>query len=392
MTSHRPAPPPATGARPAPTPSATDGLVSRLPAGTLDLAARLLDDAAAAADRAGLDPGRIRAGDAADHLTRPVQLVDDWPGPTPPLPIGGGAVHADLIDDDWETFARLRSILPDERLNPESVAAAAQEWRLPIVPYRPLPTTDRPRWRVPARGRAAPDPDRRPAGRRPLVVDLSALWAGPLATSLLAGAGARVVKVDPSCRPDAFGQHPRLHAHLNGDKEVVDLDLRRDPDRRRFEQLCSRADLLVDSFSRRVLPNLGYGPDALRRCNPRLATLSIVAFDAHRPQSHWVCYGPGVHAMAGLGTVEGLDGPRFEPAPIAYPDALAGLRAAGVAFGLLATGRPTDHQEATLAGAIEPLVDIARSRLTAAGTAAVTGDGPGRDGGVDQRPVGGKVR
>ena len=48
----------------------------------------------------------------------------------------------------------------------------------------------------------------------PLVVDLAALWAGPLAASLLTMAGARVIKIESRTRPDAArrasGSRPRV--------------------------------------------------------------------------------------------------------------------------------------------------------------------------------------
>src|ERR1019366_7721703 len=52
--------------------------------------------------------------------------------------------------------------------------------------------------------------------RRPLVVDLSALWAGPRAGRLLAGWGAEVVKVEDPSRPDGFADGaPHFYERLN---------------------------------------------------------------------------------------------------------------------------------------------------------------------------------
>jgi hypothetical protein len=308
----------------------------------------------------------------ARRLVEPVLLVDDWPLPTQPLPVGRGAVHADLTDDDQELFAGLRHTLgrdaserdpiaADPPLEPETLAAAAQELRLPVTPYRDLAQARRSgvgansdtgstSWDRAPRGWARPDP---------LVVDLSALWAGPLATSLLAELGARVVKINPGCRPDGLGQHPPLYRALNGTKTIVDLDLRRRADRDQFESLLGQADLLVDSFSRRVMPNLGYGPDDLGTRFPTLSTLSIVAFPAGSAEQDWVAYGPGVHAASGLALDRGQARPR--PAPIAYPDALAGLAAFAAGSRALAAepDAPRHHHEVSLAGSLQPLVAAA---------------------------------
>ena len=63
-------------------------------------------------------------------------------------------------------------------------------------------------------------------GRRPLVVDFTAMWAGPLCAHLLARSGARVVTVESIDRPDgARIGDPRLHAelHRGHDRLLVDF-------------------------------------------------------------------------------------------------------------------------------------------------------------------------
>lgn len=382
--------------------------IDRLPAGAVEAARaslrRGLETAGATGDRrAWLDDAWLKA-----RLAAPLVLEADWPPPAPPLPVGDGAVHASLFGPDSEAFDRLRSALaaePGERLiaverlaaepgirlaaeleewgtAAERLAAEAQVWRLPVIPYRRLDQAvsalsarpDRP---------ASPgdkdgddkdgDPDlrersdqaalaqgrdrlerRRRRRDQPLVVDLTALWAGPLATALLADLGAEVVKVEPSARPDGTARHPAFYNHLNSAKQVVDLDLREDSDRRRFESLLDQADLLIDSFSRRVMPNLGYGRPALAGRWPRLAALSITAFPASAAEADWIAYGPGVHAAMGLG--DRGPGRAFEPAPVAYPDALAGLAAFAVSAELL-TRSPAIPvgSEVSLAAAVAPL-------------------------------------
>jgi hypothetical protein len=345
--------------------------LERLPPGTIELGAAYLARAGRAIGRTATI-GDLEA-EAADHILRPLILVDDWPDPTDPLPVGAGAVHADLIDADTDALARLRETLAesghgaDGSLDAEHLAAEAQLWRLAVTPYRR---------RNHARARAVPGlpPTETvlegavgPSWPKPLsdcvVLDLSALWAGPLATSLLAADGARVIKLDPSCRPDAFGVHRHLYQHLNGGKEIVDLDLRLSAHKDVFEQLVIESDLLVDSFSRRVMPNLGYGPDQLRALNPSLVTLSIAAFPAGTPEAGWISYGPGVHATSGLADSVGDPSAgrvRYRPAPIAYPDALAALAAYALAVEVIGSpvvgGAGSRHVEVSLLSAIAPLL------------------------------------
>jgi crotonobetainyl-CoA:carnitine CoA-transferase CaiB-like acyl-CoA transferase len=285
--------------------------------------------------------------------------------------VAGGWIHDEVIDADRDGFET--ALMSWFRDGPERVAAAAQELRWPVTPYRPLPSVAPPvGGETPVGATASRPAGRGRAGRRPpVVVDLTTHWAGPLATSLLAEAGAEVVKVDPEVRPDGFRSRPRLYHHLNRAKEVVDLDLREAGDRHRFEVLVAGADLLVESFSRRVLPNLGYDRDLLHHLNPGLATLSVRAFPTGTAEADWLAYGPGVHAASGLGLVSGSP----TPAPIAYPDLVAGVaayrRGVELLAGLVGPGRPgpgtAGTAEISLSGAIAPLVAEAVRRRDPSG-------------------------
>ena len=362
--------------------------INRLPAGTVEAARASLLRGLEAAGTVGerrnwLDDAWLEA-----RLVAPLVLEADWPPPASPLPVGDGAVHTALVGSDLEAFARLQTALADDSGQSgvaERLAAEAQIWRLPVTPYRRLDQAVRVfpalpgrlastgdedggrdfRERVPVqadaagsiggRGRLEGRPRRRD---QPLVVDLTALWAGPLTTALLADLGAEVVKVEPSVRPDGTARHRAFYNHLNSAKQVVDLDLREDLGRRRFEALLDRADLVIDSFSRRVMPNLGYGRPVLAARWPRLAALSITAFPSSVAEADWIAYGPGVHAAMGLG--DRGPGRAFEPAPVAYPDALAGLAAFAAAAELLARGPAAPvNSEVSLAAVVAPLTRLA---------------------------------
>ena len=62
------------------------------------------------------------------------------------------------------------------------------------------------------------------------MVELGSLWAAPLCGSLLAAAGADVVKVESIGRPDGARRGPPAFFDLlNGGKRSVALDLRPSP-------------------------------------------------------------------------------------------------------------------------------------------------------------------
>lgn len=97
----------------------------------------------------------------------------------------------------------------------------------------------------------------------PLVVDLSALWAGPLAGSLLAAAGARVVKIESSRRPDGARQgHAGFFALLNGMKEQRTLDFGDPAGLAALRALVRAADIVIEASRPRALRLFGIDAEA----------------------------------------------------------------------------------------------------------------------------------
>ena len=318
--------------------------------------AELLPRGVAEIARAWRDAGSALLGQPVDpdpsallrDLVLPLLVEPDWPRPSAPVAVKGGWVQADLIHDDRDSFERLRRLHP--HAGPEGLSAAAQEWRLPVVPYR------KQAWRVAKEAACVGEGE---AGRHEgtldgvKVVDLTSLWAGPLATRLLADAGASVTKIDPACRPDGFRQRSALYRELNAGKQIIDLDLGDASDRHAFEALVADADLLVDSFSRRVLPNFGYGRSELRALNPRASRISIVGFPRGCVEQDWLAYGTGIHAVSGHGMSTG----QATATPVAWPDPLSGYAAFARALEVL--GSPS-HVEISLVSSAAAVSRAAR--------------------------------
>ena len=116
------------------------------------------------------------------------------------------------------------------------------------------------------------------------VLDFSTLLPGPLATLILAEAGARVIKVE---RPGGeemrgyaprFGRESALFALLNRGKESLVGDLKRKADRARVLELARGADVLVEQFRPGVMARLGLGYEALSALNPRLVYCSLTGY------------------------------------------------------------------------------------------------------------------
>ena len=112
-----------------------------------------------------------------------------------------------------------------------------------------------------------------------LVLDFSTLLPGPLATLLLAEAGAEVVVI---ARPGA-GEMPWL-AQLNRGKQRLVLDLKAPADRQRLEPMLARADVLVEQFRPGVMGRLGLAYDAVASINPKIVYCSITGYGQDGPK------------------------------------------------------------------------------------------------------------
>jgi hypothetical protein len=141
----------------------------------------------------------------------------------------------------------------------------------------------------------------RPAGHRPLVVDLSAIWAGPLCGHLLWLAGAEVIKVESRKRPDMIRiSDPQTFSIVNQGKDCVDVDLADPGQRDRLVALIRRADIVLESSRPRALRQLGIDAEALVREVPGLVWLSITGHGATGEPANWVGVGNDCAVAGGL--------------------------------------------------------------------------------------------
>jgi hypothetical protein len=164
----------------------------------------------------------------------------------------------------------------------------------------------------------------------PLVVDLSAMWAGPLAANLLHRAGARVIGVEDVHRPDgARGGPPRFYADLHAGHEQRRLDFRDPSGRAALAGLIDRADVLVEASRPRALRELGFTPEDFLGARPGRTWVSITGYGRDRFEGARVAFGDDAAVAGGL-VAHGVDGiPVFCGDAIADP--LTGLWSATAA-------------------------------------------------------------
>ncbi|HEY3697855.1 MAG TPA: CoA transferase, partial [Spongiibacteraceae bacterium] len=108
------------------------------------------------------------------------------------------------------------------------------------------------------------------------VLDLSWGVAGPMATMLLADAGADVIKVEPE-GGDPFRFQLGYKVWQRGKRSII-LNLKDEADRDVFLQLIADADVLVESFAPGTTAKLGIDYDTLSALNPGLIYASVTAY------------------------------------------------------------------------------------------------------------------
>jgi hypothetical protein len=180
-----------------------------------------------------------------------------------------------------------------------------------------------------------------------LVVDFSALWAGPLCGHLLGLAGAHVVKVETPSRPDGARRgQADFYRLLHGGQRSVVLDPDTASGRRALAALVAAADIVIEASRPRALA--GFGLDAHAAVASGTTWISLTA--AGR-ESGRIGFGDDVAASAGLVAWDENGLPVFCGDAIADP--LTGITAAARALTTPADGSGLLH-------------DIAMSEVVAA--------------------------
>ncbi len=140
-----------------------------------------------------------------------------------------------------------------------------------------------------------------------LVLDFSTLLPGPVATLLLAEAGAEVIKIErPGSGEELRGFEPRFadtsvyFAMLNRGKRSIAIDLKAPDAVSRLRPLIESADVVVEQFRPGVMDRLGLGYDALSAINPRIVYCAITGYGQTGPKAQVAAHDLNYQADAGL--------------------------------------------------------------------------------------------
>jgi len=218
------------------------------------------------------------------------------------------------------------------------------------------------------------------------IIDFTAFWAGPLATQILAGLGADVIKIEGLQRPDGMrfsgGKGPGtdqwwewgpVFLCSNNDKRDVTLELSRPEARDVALRLIQGSDLVIDNFSPRVMGNLGLEWPDIRAASPRTVMIRMPAFGLDGPWRDRVGFAQTMEQASGMAWMTGpAAGAPVIPRGVCDP--IAGLHAAFAAIIALesrdATGRGMQVEcamiEAALNVAAEPLLEYSAHGISLA--------------------------
>ena len=192
----------------------------------------------------------------------------------------------------------------------------------------------------------------------PLIIDLSALWAGPLCAHLLGLMGGWVIKVESSRRPDASREGaPALFARLNQGKRSVLLDFRTPRGVKALSGLLRRADIVITGSRPRALQQLGIDADSIINNEKGDGALwvAITGYGVNGDNARRVAFGDDAAIAGGL-----FYQPRGHLGPNACPPEFYGDAIADPLTGLHATLAATHFWRAGQSGLLGvALADVA---------------------------------
>ena len=187
-----------------------------------------------------------------------------------------------------------------------------------------------------------------------LVLDFSTLLPGPMATLMLAEAGAEVVKIE---RPGGeemrryvprWGRESVNFAMLNRGKKSLVLDLKQETDKARLGPLLERADILVEQFRPGVMARLGLDPETVRKINPGIVYCSITGFGQSGPKRDIAAHDLNYIGETGVLSLSMGPGDRPVVPPVLMADIAAGAYPAVLNILLALRERDRTGEGATL--------------------------------------------
>ena len=203
------------------------------------------------------------------------------------------------------------------------------------------------------------------------VLDISTLFAGPLAATFLGDFGADVIKVEHPTKPDAARGHGPAKNGVNlwwktlgRNKRTVTINLGSAEGAALLLRLVADADVLVENFRPGTLERWGIGPAELLAANPRLVIARVTAFGQVGPYSGRPGFGSLAEAMSGFAALTGEpDGPPTLP-PFGLADGIAALATSYAIMVALRSAEATGVGQVVDMAIIEPILMLLGGQIT----------------------------
>jgi crotonobetainyl-CoA:carnitine CoA-transferase CaiB-like acyl-CoA transferase len=206
------------------------------------------------------------------------------------------------------------------------------------------------------------------------VLDLTAFWAGPSATHILAMLGAEVIHVESTTRPDGarmiagipvtedqWWEKCPIFRALNTNKKSVTLDFQTERGRELLKQLIATSDVIVENYTPRVLDQIGLDYDRVRALRPDIVMVRMPGFGLTGPMRENPAFGYVIEDAAGLTWLTGYpDDNPVEPYSLGDPN--AGLHAVNGLLLALEHRRRTGEGVLVEAAMVEAAISIAAAQ------------------------------
>ncbi|MCC6472503.1 MAG: CoA transferase [Burkholderiales bacterium] len=170
------------------------------------------------------------------------------------------------------------------------------------------------------------------------VIDASHVFAIPYATGLLCDLGAEVIKIQAHTRVDVMAAHGPFPENAPGDrpwdrvgslntvnrgKRGLALDFTKPAGVEIFRRLAAVSDVVAESFTPRVLKNLGLDYASLRALKPDLVMLSNTGYGHTGPWREWGSVATSLEATSGMCWLSGYEDGAPSKIGQSYTDFLA---------------------------------------------------------------------
>jgi crotonobetainyl-CoA:carnitine CoA-transferase CaiB-like acyl-CoA transferase len=207
------------------------------------------------------------------------------------------------------------------------------------------------------------------------VLDMTAFWAGPCTTHLLAMLGAEVIHLESTSRPDGtrllagtpttvdgWWERSGIFSGLNTNKKSLTIDFQDERGRELLRRLIPTCDVVVENYTPRVLERVGLDYEALKALRPDIVMVRMPGFGLDGPWRENAAFAYVIEDASGLTWLTGYpDENPIEPYSLGDPN--AGLHAVNALLLALEHRRRTGEGVFVEAAMVDAALNIAAEQI-----------------------------